>query len=504
MVKKTLNWLALSLVILIGANEALGQEMFGVTLGNYNGLTGSLLNPAIMTNTRNYLEVNFLAADIFASNNMAYIPASDASIWDAFKPDAEFPTYGRKNSSFKIYENRNLKNAAANIRILGPSAMFQYGKHAFAITTSLRFFTSGNHIPWEMPVFGYAGMDYGPINNVNFDDYNIDVETQAWMEVGLSYAYELYHRFADQISVGISVHKLWGYAGMYGQVNNVNYIIPNDSVMDIKNLNGEVGFSVPVDYSNNDFPVNDPLFKGSGIGVDFGVVYTKRRYVDDKRWKKPCGQEFNDYIYRIGLSLLDLGRVKYTNNAQVHSYDDVSAYWVNYDTISYSTVNEVVQEISNVFYGSPTASYRGNSFAIGLPTVLSLQFDYHPIRWDNVYIGAVWMQPVRFSQHALRRPAQLSIIPRYETKYFEVSLPLQLYEYQYPRVGLALRFAFLTIGTERIGTYLGLSDLNGLDIYFSIKLNIAKNTCRKPVPVKCLNYEYGYTEKDKAKFRKRK
>ncbi|NOX86289.1 MAG: hypothetical protein GXO86_10055 [Chlorobi bacterium] len=502
-IKHLVSWLTISFFVLWGPH-AVGQEMFGVTLGNYNGLTGSLINPAVMTNSKNYLEINFIAGDIFAFNSAAYIPASDLTIWDLFKQDTQFPVYGEKKSSFLIYTNRNPKYAVQNTRFLGPSAMFQYGNHSFAITTGFRFFTSANNIPWEMPVFGYEGMDYGPINNVSFDDYHVDAVTQAWIDVGLSYAYNVYHFLDNQVTVGVTARKLWGYMGVYGQINNVNYIIPNDSVLNILNLNGEMGFAVPVDYSNNDFPLHNPVFKGSGVGFDVGVVYTKRRFIDDNRWKKPCGQEFKEYVYRIGLSILDIGRVKYSKNAQLHTFNDVSAYWVNYDTISYSSVNEVVQEISNVFYGDPNASYSGNSFKIGLPTAVSLQFDYNIERWKNVYFGLVWIQPVRLNRHSLRRPAQISLVPRYETKYLEFSLPIQLYEYRYPRVGFAARFAFLTIGTERIGTYLGLADLNGLDIYFSIKLNLTKGSCRKVIPVKCLNYEYGYSDKDKARFRKRR
>jgi len=351
-IKLLVSWLTISFFVLWG-HQVTGQEMFGVTLGNYNGLTGSLLNPAIMTNTKNYLEINFIAGDIFAFNTAAYIPASDLTIWQALKQDAEMPVYGDNNSSFLIYSNRNPKYAVQNTRFLGPSVMYQYGKHAFAITTGFRFFTSANNIPWEIPVFGYEGMDYGPINNVNFDDYNIDLATQAWIDVGISYAYEAYHFLDNQVTVGITARKLWGYMGVYGQVNNANYIVPNDSVLNILNLNGETGFAVPVDYESSDFPLHDPVFKGSGVGFDVGVVFTKRRFVDDKRWEKACDQEFKEYVYRIGLSILDIGRIKYSSNAQVHSFDDVSAYWVNYDTISYTSVNQVVQEISNVFYGDP-------------------------------------------------------------------------------------------------------------------------------------------------------
>lgn len=499
----TLSWI---LIVLISfyATSSKAQEMFGMTLGNYNGLTGSLLNPAIMTNTQNYLEINFASFHLFVNNDAVYIPASDLKFWDLWKPDTEFPTYGDKNNSFKIYENRQLKSAIADVRVLGPSAMYQYGNHAFAITTGVRSFTSASQVPYEVAVFGYESLQYEPLHNVNFDDYNVDVNSMVWMEVGLSYAYNVYQFLDEQITIGASVRMLWGYAGIYGEVNNADYIVLNDSTLNIKNLNGYAGFALPVDYNTNDVPLNDPFFKGRGVGVDVGVVYTKRRYVGEKRWDRPCDQRYEDYDYRIGLSILDIGRVKFKHNAQLHNYNDVSQYWQNFDTISYSNVNQVVGEISNVFYGDPDSSYVGNVIKIGLPMAFSMQFDYRLKQVKNVYIAAVWVQPVRFNMHTLKRSAHISIIPRYELRNLEFSVPLMLYDYKYPRVGLSARFSFFTIGTERIGTYLGLADLNGMDIYFSFKMNIGKGKCKKEkVPIECLNEEYGYSDKDKTKFKKR-
>jgi hypothetical protein len=288
------------------------------------------------------------------------------------------------------------------------------------------------------------------------------------------------------------------------QVNNVDYIVLNDSTLNFRNLNGQVGYAVPVDYETNDYPLHDPFFKGRGIGLDIGVTYTKRRYVDDKRFDRACDQRYEEYIYRIGLSILDIGRIKYRNNAQYHSFDDVSAIWQNFDTIAYDNVNQVVRELSDVFYGDPDSSYRDNNFKIGMPMAVSLQFDYNFQKYRGLYIGAIWVQPIRFNMHTLRRPAQLAIIPRIEKKNIEVSLPVSLYEYRYLRLGLAARFGFFTIGTDRLGTYLGIGDLNGMDIYAAVKFNIGKGTCKKKEPIECLNYEFGYSDKDKGKFRKRK
>ena len=59
-------------------------------------------------------------------------------------------------------------------------------------------------------------------------------------------------------ALGGTVSKLWGYAGIYGDVSNVDYIVLNDSTINIKNLNGQAAFALPVDYNNNDL-LNDPL-----------------------------------------------------------------------------------------------------------------------------------------------------------------------------------------------------------------------------------------------------
>lgn len=499
---KVLSWLVISFFVFAAPNVR-AQEMIGFVQSNYNSLGGSLVNPSLLTNSKNYLEVNLITFDFFVWNDFAYIPSSDYNLWDAiagFDP----PVYDEKQNSFLYYRNRNRKNAFSNTRILGPSASYNYGKHGFALTTGFRYMVTANNVPWEMPVMGYEGLSYKPLQNVNFDDYNFDFNTQGWMEIGLSYAYDVYQFIDEKVTVGVTLKGVWGYAGVTTQVNNIDYIVLNDSTLNFKNLNGQVGYAVPVDYETNDAPMNDPFFKGWGLGADIGVTYTKQRYVGSKRFNEPCDQRYEDYNYRIGLSIIDIGAIRYKNNAQLHSFDDVSAIWQNFDTISYDNVNQVVEELSDLFYGDPNASYLDNRFSIGLPMAVSLQFDYHSKRYNSLYIGAFWIQPIRFNLHTLRRPAELSLIPRYETKNLEFSMPITLLEYKYPRVGLSARFYFFTIGTEKLGTYLGIGDINGADFYFSIKFNFGKGTCKIKAPIECLNEEYGYSERDKRDFRKRK
>ena len=487
---KSIIILSIALFILSTINGN-AQEMLGVTLGNYSGSAGLMLNPAGMTTNKVFLDINLVTADVFVKNNFAYIPADDISIWEMFKQGYEFPTYGKENRNVLYYKNEDLKNTVINTRVLGPSAMLQVGDHAFGITTGVRYLMTGNRIPWDVAEISYNGLDYTPLHNIEFDDYDVDLNTNAWMEIGLSYAYDIYKSYDQQLTVGISLKKLWGYSGGYVSANNVNYLVVNDSTINIKNLNAEVGFSLPVDYDNNDFISTGSTFRGSGIGLDIGAVFVKKRNVSLNKWrgKELCSQTYDDYIYRIGVSILDIGRVKYTTNTQLHNFDDVSQYWTSVDTISFDNINTLFGQLSETFYDDPSASLISNSIKIGLPTALSLQFDFN--FQNNIYLGGMWIHPLRINMHTLRRPAQVALVPRYETKYFELSIPVSLYEYQYPRVGIAARFYFITIGTERLGTYLGMADMNGIDIYASIKIGINKGSCKSKFGGACSNQNFG-------------
>jgi len=474
--------------------------MLGVTLGNYSGSTVMLVNPAMMTNTHAFLDINLASGDLFVFNNFIYIPGSDYNMWDATNT-RPLPEYGEDKNNFLYYDNQDLKNVAVNLRIMGPSAMLQLGDHAFGFSTGLRVMTTGNKVPWEMPVFGYEGMNYQELHNIKFDDYDIDYQVNAWGEIGFSYAYNVIKYFDHQLTIGVSLKYLLGYTGAYVDIENIEYIVQNDSVINITNLKAEVAYALPIDYDNNDFPDSGPTIKGSGLGLDIGAVYVKRKYVDNKRWRRLCGQRYEDYKYRIGVSILDIGRIKYKNNAQLHTYDNVSALWENYDTTNLNNLNQLAGDLSNLFYGDPNASLTATSLKVGLPTAISIQADIHFM--ENIYLGGYWIHPIRLNKHTLRRPAQLAFVPRYETKFLEFSLPISLYDYKETRIGAAVRLYFFTIGTDRLGTWFGLSDLNGMDLYFSVKFSLGKGSCKTVTHNECYNNEYGYSDKQKRLFKKR-
>jgi hypothetical protein len=392
---------------------------------------------------------------------------------------------------FDHYYGKNDKFIYASEFIKGPSAMICIGRHAFALHTAGRVLSSSYNVPYEIANFGYYGLDYQEQHNIDYKAKNFGTAELLLAEVGLSYAYAFRKIGMEEWSAGITVKRLFSPGGAYMDGRNADYIVLNDSSINVKNMNAEIGYALPMDYDNNDFPDSGPFIKGGGFGFDFGLTFqNKELSYQKKRISKLCRQRYINYIYRVGVSLLDIGFVNFKTNAQVHSFDNVSKYWVNVDTLTYDNLNKLTHTLSDVFYGDPNASYRGDAVRVWLPSAISVQGDYRITK--ELYAGAVIIHPLRFGNSYMRRPAQVVLIPRYETADLEFAVPLSLYNYMYPRIGASVRYKFFTIGTDDLLGISGATNFTGLDFYFSIKLNFRKGYCgRYNRNVPCENDEYG-------------
>jgi len=133
-----------------------------------------------------------------------------------------------------------------------------------------------------------------------------------------------------------------------------------------------------------------------------------------------------------------------------------------------------------VFYGDTAASLKATSFKIGLPAALSFQADYQ--YFQNWFVNTTLVLPVKLSNVQLSRPAQAIVSLRYESRWFEFGVPLSLYDFQKPRLGVFARIYFISFGTEKLGGFFGYSDFTGLDFYFSVKYNILKGDCNRYKP----------------------
>lgn len=457
------------------------QEMAGLVHSNYAGTDVLFSNPAGLHHQKDWLSIHLVTADAFFSNDYMYLAKEDFKFMNLISGNLNIPQhptgYSEGQRPFYIYDRSSNTRFDLDLKIQGPSAMFIKNQHAFAIFTAARSILHMRNITPEIGRLGYYGFGYDPQHDEIYNIQNFNNTFITWGEVGLSYAYQWNRLLFNNWNFGISIRKLFGVGGTYLHVNNSNYNVINDTTLDLESLDAHLGFSLPSNYDTDEFPTS-PYINGKGWAFDLGVEYQAlidRQSQDNSI--KACGQKHYDYKYRIGVSLMDFGWIKFKNNAQLHEYANTQYTWNNIDTTHYENWNQLIQEVSYRFYGDPTASLKETQFTMWLPTSLNINADYN---FENgIYVNGSFVYNFPLNGSFVRKPSVLSLTPRFERKNMEISLPLSLYQWKYPRVGLALRLYYFTIGSDYFTSLMGWHDFNGMDLYFSIKVNIRKGSCEK-------------------------
>jgi hypothetical protein len=481
-----MKYLALIFVIIAFNLSLRAQESLGIVNSNYAGVHGIGLNPSSMVGSKLYMDYNLLTLNLSFDNNYFHLLRDD---WYNLLFHNITPIYYTEEGevrNFRVYRNDKDKEGYAGIRILGPSGMIVAGKHAFGLTTAFRLNTSFANLPPEMATFIYEAIDYEKLHNFRYvHDKPIRAGAMNWLELGFSYAYN-FHRYAwKSWSAGITIKPLFGMNSTHANLYTLDYTVYNDTTAQVFDVTFDYAYSLPMDYSTNDFP-DGPLFKGFGIGVDLGVtyMYTKKGHTN-MAFGSLCEQPYEEYNYRIGISLLDVGFIRFKKKAFYRKFVNTATYWYEpYDTLPGNSVNEINEKIDFYFLDNAEDLIEEESYTMNLPPALSLQFDYPLKRY--LFFNITGIYGFNLGKGFLKRPSILAFTPRYETNRMEVSVPISVYEWFWrsPRVGFYFRYGNFFFGFDKLNTALGLNDFTGIDFYIGLKLNLS-NTFR-------MNYIKGF------------
>jgi hypothetical protein len=485
----------LLLLFLILAFPGKAQEMLGMATGSAAGIHSSLLNPAGMMNSRFYADIQVFGGSGFEDNNYLYIPADQYSFHDLLNKQGQL--YTEENPSpdkYTIYDwyNESDKEVYSASHIMSPGFMISGEKHSFAFQAQERNILSVHKLPYHVAKFILEGLSYVPQQDIKYTAAEFQVSEVNWAELDFSYAARVYHNMFNQLSVGITAKRMGGVAGFNLLNRETIYTALSHDTLIIRPMDMDVGLSVPIDHQTNESTLSNNLFRGHGWGWDIGLYYQKN-LVKEPRSKRMisslCGQDYLDYRFKIGIAVLDLGSIHFDREAELLKFTQVSTFWPGIDTTDYKNIDDAVTDLSLRFYYDSTAAIAATSFSIPLPTMLSFQFDYN--FGKGFYLNSVLMYNLQLQPDMPYRPAQLAIIPRFDSRNIGVSMPVSLYDFRKVRLGLCLRLFIFTLGTEMLGPYVGGQDFTGLDIYGSVRISLNKGYCKNKGKVRhCGNAEF--------------
>lgn len=431
------------------------QENYGSLNSNYMPTNSVMINPSSMLDVKTRFDINVVSAGAFLMNNIVYLENTSLRSYLAEKRYEE-------DFSFEIKLNRRKYHAYNRNMAHGPGFVFSQGDHAFGLGLSVKSYTHVRNIPGEV-ITAIATMEVPEDKSVQ--GKNISMASMAFGDIKFSYAYTFLKRKRELFMGGISLSKFIPIRAVASKIRAVNAEILNDST----------GFVFDVD-ADNVYLNPDSIVLFSNFGVDLGFTYERMQsesynYMPNSG-KNNCRRNY--YLYKIGVSLMDLGSLKFLEEEVEYIGLKATDYDFTREEFSEDNLNpfEMIQG-NAVVTTDPSAAFIRKLNKVRLPSYASLQVDYNA--WNNkFYLNLTWVQRLPQSSKAwgISRGNSLALTPRYESRLFEAALPLSLYEYAYPQVGLMLRFWFLSLGTDKLGSLLFDSDVYGSDFYFALKIPI--------------------------------
>ncbi len=432
------------------------QEQLGLRMSDHGGILSARINPAgTLTHPANW-EINLSSAGFHLSNNYVGLPGTNARRLLRDLPDNLYTAVSEAppTTLTPVFREDVRRHHLSFLCLAeGPAFSVRVGdRHAFGFFTRFQARLSSFDIP--------AAYSYGPYTrhplHAPFPVHPFQGAAAAWSETGLNYAWKRAFR-NGHAGFGANFRLLKGYVAGYLQ-SFIAYTHNKTEAYRIALDHAHGRFGYASSYFDQESPALAPT--GSGFATDIGFY----RFFDQLPWAKS---------FRVGMSLLDLGSIRFSRHAfahQVYTREPRQVYMGDYEHVRRpDELPQVIRRFSQDMLGDSLASLRTGHFTMVLPAAASLQASV--ALPGNFHLQALLVNRLSGGRIALQRNNLLALLPRFETRWVSVAMPLTWYNFEHLRAGLSLRLGPLSIGTDHLGAWVGTRRTSyGADLYAAVRL----------------------------------
>ncbi|MBM3447723.1 MAG: OmpA family protein [Bacteroidetes bacterium] len=460
------------------------QDFFGASTSNYGGLYSIDYNPANMADNRLKFDLQLFGLGYNVGQNfIGFKPqylVRDGGITSSTYPllDPTPPTLDFTSPQFK--DNRS---AIVTGQIQLPSLYIAISdKYGFSISGKQRNYLNIDGVDRQLYELAFNSLDLPSLQNIAFTNDKLSVQAMSWMEYGFGFGAVVHDGGEHFVKVGGKMKALFGLTAAYLYSNDFKFEVTSDTTITL--VSSATSYGVAQNFEFNQNNVKFDWISRMGLGFDFGAVYEWRpkhldyRYDMDGEtnlWRR----EKNKYKLKVGVSLNDLGGIKFKKG---NGSGDFTANVVNWDINNIvlgdtTAVSDLTDTLNNRFGIPSTSDY----FKMNLPTALNTNIDFQI--WRDLYISQTNMIAFGFSNNPNKviEHSVFAIIPRWDHRVAGVSVPISYSPLMGLRTGLALRFGPITAGASSLYPYTrflradgeGSKDIYGADFYMSVHIPIA-------------------------------
>ncbi len=507
---RKLTW---SFLILLTSLQVQAQAYLGVSTSNYAGAMGNLVNPASFVDGRYKMDLALPALNLFTYQNFGYFSADamraeqgNGGYWWAksLTDTAVLNAWAYPSSTFidrLIVHNYNagsngVLGANINFRLDLFNLAFHIGeKRSLGLYANLRSITNVDNMDPKLAVLSEEGLEYPALWNMQLNEELVNVNHLTWSEIGFNYSQVLIDNKEHFLKIGISPKILLGFASAYVHTKDFSYNLINEDTSQYLAGTFDYGYSKEVgDFIsagvNGQIDQNNIasyLKPGSiGFGLDLGAVYEWRpnyaKYKYDMDGKTDLWmRNENKYKARVGISMLDMGGMKFTKGGLSRNFVVNSSSLFDLHRFESSSDLETFDMVIDSLINESTAA--GNSewvslqdpaqtFLMRTPTAMSLQLDYHI--WSYFYVNATAMLNMipKNKDTKVNVASQFSLTPSFDSPYFGLYFPIAYNKYSGLRTGLATRIGPVILGMSDMHLLRAKGEISGVDFYAGLRLPI--------------------------------
>jgi outer membrane protein OmpA-like peptidoglycan-associated protein len=513
-------------VLALGLSSSVSaQNYLGILQSNYSGVMGTDLNPASFVDGRFKVDINLGSFNFNTYTNAGYLDTKQMPKWwtKSFKPDVDPSNQENKgtwfggsnpdndwmlNPSDSSVRNdiftRNYLDLTQNktyglynnVQVDVLNFMFHINRK-IAVGAKVKFRTITNLDDIDPALANLLEKDFlsdsadaaslaGSLWNTSFNEELLDFNHMSWMEYGVNYSMVLKEDGEHFMKIGVNAKFLAGYTAAYLHTSNFDYSVLNDSTFATVRGDFSYGHSTGLleDAGTGAEAEFNPLQKNSklGFGGDIGFIYEWRPKWKDFKYDMDgetniWRRDQEKYTLRAGLSILDIGGMKFTKGGLSHDFR-VNASLFDFrdafkDDGSLTDIDSSLLTLANTPGSGVTLGDEDEgTFYMQLPTSISAQIDYNIYKWFYVNLTGTLNLQNRNNPHRVRVPNQISLTPSFDYAWAGIGIPLSYNTYSGFKAGLGARLGPLTVGVTDFRTLFASGKVRGAEVYAGLRLPI--------------------------------
>lgn len=466
------------------------QNYLGVHSSNYAGVMGLDIQPASFVDGRFVADINLFSGNVGGWTNVMKFDTRDMPGWwiksfrdetSWMKPDSTFSDRYMIDS-YRLGSNKKL-GMYSNMQLdILNFAFHVTPKIAIGLGVKARGIANIDDASPELIKLAQNGLDYSQLWSQNLKDQNVNVSAMAWREYKLNYGQVILDKGEHFLKMGVGIKLLQGTTSAYMYSKDINYGLNNKDTSFLLQGDFSYGYSDNLDGEKIDV---EKMLTGSasrlGFGFDLGFVYEWRPNYQDFKYEMDGKTDLwrkdkNKYKARVGLSLLDVGGMRFTKGG--YSRDFTVRETNPFDLTVFKDAKDLEafdRILDSLIQFDPDWSAKegtGQTYYHNLPTALSLQADYQI--WKDFYVNVTGIVNLlsNKNENRVRIANQISITPSYDFAWASVHLPISYNTFSGFKAGIATRLGPITLGITDFKSLFATGKVNGTEIYAGLRVPI--------------------------------